>query len=72
MSRQSVLGPVELTSLTKKERGQLQDLGLSILGKVGDNDADGDKWFERITFQARKPCTDEEIRLSSWDPGVVA
>ena len=69
MSRQSVLGPVPLTSLTKKERAQLADLGKSILGKLGDGV--GDAWFESITFQARKPATDDEITLSAWAPGVA-
>ena len=72
MSRQSVLGPVPLTSLTKKERHQLADLGSAVLGKLGDDDAKGDAWEETITFQARKPVTDEEIRLSAWEPGVEA
>ncbi len=60
-----------LTSLTKKERGKLQELGVAILGKVGDDGAKGDEWFETITYQARKPVTDEEIRLSAWEPGVA-
>ena len=70
MSRQSVLGPVPLTSLTKKERAELGKVGKTILGALGEGV--GDEWYESITFQARKPAMDEEIELSSWDPGVVA
>ncbi len=69
MSRQSVLGPVPLTSLTKRERLQLQAFGQSFLGQVGGGV--GDEWFETVTYQARKPATDDEIELSAWEPGTV-
>ena len=61
-----------MTSLMKAERLGLQRMGRVVLGKVGQlGDGTGDEWFESITFQARKPVTDEEIGLSAWEPGGV-
>ncbi len=66
MARQSVIGPVPLTSLTKKERAEMQNLGKFVLSHLGQGEGDED-WFE-ITYQARRPATDEEIELSAWEP----
>ncbi len=60
------MGPVPLSSLSKKEWSLMQDLGKLVLAKLGQGEGD-EEWGE-VTYQARRPATDEEIELSAWEP----
>lgn len=62
------MGPVPLTSLSKKERKVLRSLGRQILVHLGQGEIDEEGFVGRITYQARRPATDAEIKLSAWNP----